>query len=268
LSELKTAYPNNISVLRIDSTRIPEIDLANYPQLYHFDHYKTACKTSNFASCPDLHWYVDYMYFRNNLEVSNNIKKDNWGTLCFPHDVTNYDNCMEVYEVKAYFQNYMAEPKALVVTQVAKGTKMKAGKPYVVKFLNDTIKTDVGGECISQPHETKGAQPSFSRTSVREGFLFLRNNKVVRAADETNVQLPYRVTYDPSQLPTWGYNTEDESGQITNCKTLEIINDNTTNIVETINPDLVTTPFDISGKKTIENKRMKIYIIDRKKVMK
>ena len=128
------------------------------------------------------------------------VTKDQWGTICLPYASSSFTGAT-FYEVSS-----LVYGEGLWLDQLAAGTQLVAGKPYIFKATATEITVTYTGEAVSAPVEedTKGLTGTF--TGIAAGGVLVDNyiiakNKVWVA--NANNSLPANRAYiNAASVPT------------------------------------------------------------------
>ena len=121
--------------------------------LYYKDGYFKNYVTSN--AKPTQTDYSGYpvvtapVYATGNPVYTRTVTNGNYGTICIPYASTSYSGA-EFYEV-SWLQKSGETPANLYLDQLAAGTQLVAGKPYIFKATANVISIEITGPAVDAP---------------------------------------------------------------------------------------------------------------------
>ena len=139
-----------------------------------------------------LYKYVDtYTYTRD-------VTSGNYGTICLPYGSNNYSGA-EFYEVSS-----LEVGKGLWLDELAAGTALAAGKPYIFKATADKIVVAYEGAKQGSPVAgvggLTGTFTDIAANTVLVGHYIIADNKIWIANDQNT--LPANRAYIANTVPT------------------------------------------------------------------
>ena len=115
-------------------------------------------------------------------KYTRTLTNGDYGTICLPYASSNYTGA-EFYEI-AYMELEAdgTTPKGIWLDQVASGTTLEAGKPYIIKATSDLLTVYYEGDKVLNPVEGKagltGTFSDITDENVLKGNYMIANNKI------------------------------------------------------------------------------------------
>ena len=130
------------------------------------------------------------------------VTNGNYGTICIPYASTSYSGA-EFYEV-SWLQKSGETPVNLYLDQLAAGTQLEAGKPYIFRATSTEIQVTCTGAAVTTPVEgVNGLTGTFKAIPAGDltDMLVIAQNKFWTATAEATAPAN-RAYINPSLVPT------------------------------------------------------------------
>ena len=175
-----------------------------YRENYNFRNYATdkadASDTQgNYSSLPVV---TAPVYATGDPIYTRTVTNGNYGTICIPYASTSYSGA-EFYEV-SWLQKSCETPANLYLDQLAAGTQLEAGKPYIFRATSTEIQVTCTGAAVATPVEgVNGLTGTFKAIPAGDltDMLVIAQNKFWTATAEATAPAN-RAYINPSLVPT------------------------------------------------------------------
>ena len=142
-------------------------------------------KDGNYSSLPVV---TAPVYATGDVVYTRTVTLGNYGTICLPYGSSDYTGA-EFYEV-SWLQKNGETPVNLYLDQLAEGTSLVAGKPYIFRATSTELTVTCTGDAVAAPVEgANGLTGSFDPIpagGVLTGNYVIAKNKFWTATDEAS----------------------------------------------------------------------------------
>lgn len=155
--------------------------------------------TADYSSLPVV---TAPVYATGDPIYTRTVTNGNYGTICIPYASTSYSGA-EFYEV-SWLQKSGETPVNLYLDQLAAGTQLEAGKPYIFRATSTEIQVTCTGAAVTTPVEgVNGLTGTFKAIPAGDltDMLVIAQNKFWTATAEATAPAN-RAYINPSLVPT------------------------------------------------------------------
>ena len=137
--------------------------------------------------------------YKYQTSYTRNVTENQYGTICLPYGSSSYSGA-EFYEV-----SWLKESTGLYLDQLAAGTALEAGKPYIFRATSTEIKVTCTGAAVAEPVSgANGLTGTFDDIATGDaalvGHYIIAQNQIWVAG--ANNSLPANRAYIANTVPT------------------------------------------------------------------
>ena len=149
----------------------------------------------NYSELPVV---TDPVYATGDIVYTREVTKDYYGTICLPYASASTSGAT-FFEV-----SWLKEGVALYLDELAAGTALEAGKPYIFRATSTEIKVTCKGAAVADPvagaNGLTGTFTDIAAGGVKDDYIIAQNQ--IWVANESNYVNAYRAYIKKNLLPT------------------------------------------------------------------